>query len=48
MDIKSPMNNLHYKEWFKLYNLLKESPEETIQYRARCVKGLLDGTTYDI
>lgn len=47
MEIKSPMNDPHYKKWLTFYNLWRESPEDTMQYKARCVKGLLDGTTYD-
>ena len=36
----------HYDQWTKLYEKWKDSQLETDKFKALCVRGLLDGTTY--
>lgn len=41
------MKDPHYDEWKKLFEKYSSEDNEQSQYRARCIKGLLDNTTYD-
>lgn len=41
------MADPHEKEWRKFLSIYENSPLETLQYRARCIQGLLTGITQD-
>jgi hypothetical protein len=37
----------HKEEWQKLYEKYNSEDNEESQYRARCIRGLLENKTYD-
>lgn len=37
----------HKEEWKKLFEEYSKSDSEQLQYRARCIQGLLENKTYD-
>ena len=47
MQIRGKDTLSHKEEWKKLFEKYSSEDNEQSQYRARCIKGLLDNTTYD-
>lgn len=47
MQIRGQIDLNHKEEWQRLYEKYQSEDNEQSQYRARCIKGLLDNTTYD-